>query len=214
MRALAVVAVALVSALTPAVGAFAFTVTITAATPRTLYLRVGSGTPFTGGNLQNGGTPTSDPTVNVVSTTVPAASVGNGTAQAMTTITPAPSGTSYWDGYAFCNTGQVYVGGFYRLTSTASGTGATLQAAVPATLTNGNGDSIPFSQISWTSSGNGDTGAQPFPAGTFVAGGSQTIGTIARNQWAESCHTFRYANSAVVPPGIYTGRVIYTLSAP
>lgn len=214
MRALAVAAVALAAALTPWVGALAFTVGITAATPRSLYLRVGSGTPFANGNFQNGGTPTSDPTVNIVSTTVPAASVGNGTARAMSTITPAPSGTSYWDGYAFCNAGQLYVGGFYRTSSNGNPGSVQLQATVPAALTNTTGDAIPFSQVSWTSSGNGDGGAQPFPAGTFVAGGTQTIGTIARNQWAESCHSFRYANSAVVPPGTYTGRVTYTLSLP
>ena len=33
---------------------------------------------------------------------------------------------------------------------------------------------IPFSQISWTSSGAGDAGAQPFPSGTYVAGSLQT----------------------------------------
>src|SRR3546814_19692534 len=45
-----------------------------------------------------------------------------------------------------------------------------LTVTAPANLTNANGDTIPFSQISWTSSGNGDTGAQPFPAGTFRGG--------------------------------------------
>jgi len=88
-----------------------------------------------------------------------------------------------------------------------------VQASVPTNLVNGSGNTIPFSQISWTSSGNGDTGAQPFPAGTF-APGTQTIGNIARNQWAESCHTFRYANANVVAAGTYTGRVTYTLTTP
>ena len=107
------------------------------------------------------------------------------------------------------------MGGFYRSTSGGAGSAtATLRAAVPAGLVNAGGQTIPFSQISWTSSGNGDTGAQPFPAGTFVAGGTQTLGTINRNQWAESCHTFRYANTAVFASGTYTGRVTYTLSAP
>jgi hypothetical protein len=214
VRAIAVVTVAVTAALTPWAGAFAFTVGITAATTASLYLRVGSGTPFANGNLQSGGTPTSDPTINVVSTTVPAAAVGNATTQAMGTITPAPSGTSYWDGYAFCSSGQLYIGGFYRTSANGSPASTRLQANVPAALTTVNGDAIPFSQISWTSSGNGDTGSQPFAAGTFVAGGTQTIGTIARNQWAESCHSFRYANSTVVPSGTYAGRVTYTLSSP
>ncbi len=76
------------------------------------------------------------------------------------------------------------------------------------------GDNIPFSQISWTSGGNGDTGAEPFPAGTFVSGGTQTVGTIARNQWAESCWTFSYLNSAVQAAGTFNGRVVFTLTTP
>ena len=189
----------------------AYTVNITAGS-RTLYLQVGVGT-FTG-TLQGGGTPGVNATVNVVSVTVPAAQVGTGAAQAMTTNSTAAN--SFWDNFAFCNPpAQLYVGGFYRVPSGAgAGAGATLTANVPPTLSNGSGGTISFSQISWTSSGNSDSGAQPFPAGTFVGGSLQTIGTIARNQWAESCLTFSYANSAVVPAGTYTGTVVYTLSAP
>ena len=189
----------------------AYTVNITAGS-RTLYLQVGVGT-FTG-TLQGGGSPGVNATINVVSVTVPAAQVGTGTAQAMTTNSTAAN--SFWDNFAFCSPpAQLYVGGFYRVPSGAgAGAGATLTASVPSTLSNGSGGTIPFSQISWTSSGAGDTGAQPFPAGTFVGGSLQTIGTIARNQWAESCLTFSYANAAVVPSGTYTGTVVYTLSAP
>jgi len=142
--------------------------------------------------------------------TVPAAQVGNGTAQTMTTDSTASR--SFYDNYVFCNApAQLYVGGFYR--STANTGAASLRATSPANLVTVAGDRIPFTQISWTSSGNGDSGAQPFPAGTFV-GGTQTIGTINRNQWAESCHTFRYANAGFVASGTYTGRVTYTLSTP
>jgi hypothetical protein len=62
-------------------------------------------------------------------------------------------------------------------------------------------------------SGIGDAGAQPFPAGTFNSG-TQTIGTITRNQWAESCMTFSYLNAAIVASGTFTGTVTYTLTAP
>ena len=192
-----------------AMPAAAFTVNITAANPRVIYLQVGVGS-FTGGNYNAGGSPANNATVNVVSVAVPAAQVGNGTAQVMNTDSGATA--SFYDGYAFCNApSQLYVGGFYR--STANTGAATLRATSPANLVNAGGNTIPFAQISWTSSGNGDTGAQPFPAGTFV-GGTQTIGTIARNQWAESCLTFRYANSNAVAAGTYTGRVTYTLSTP
>lgn len=206
VRAIALAAFALASASS----AWAYTVNITARNPRAIYLQVGVGG-FTG-TYNGGGTPGNNATVNLVSVTVPASAVGTGVAQAMTTNSTV--GASSLDGFVFCNTpAQLYIGGFYRFNNNTAGTSATLTATAPANLVSTAGDTIPFSQISWTSSGNGDTGAQPFPAGTFT-GAAQTIGTIARNQWAESCHTFSYANSAVRPAGTYTGRVTYTLTAP
>ena len=83
----------------------------------------------------------------------------------------------------------------------------TVTASVPAALTAGGGATIPFSKISWTSSGSDDTGAEPFPAGTFPRD-PQTVGTFAFNQWAESCWTFSYANSTLPPAGTYTGVVL------
>ncbi len=190
-----------------AVDAGAFTINITAANPRVIYLQVGVGS-FSG-FYNSGGSPAANPTVNVVSVNVPAAVVGSGTAQAMASNTGATN--SFYDNFTFCSAGQLYVGGFYRRTSNAAG--ATLTATSSTPLTNGAGDSIPFTQIQWISSGIGDSGAQPFPAGAFT-GGTQTIGTINRNQWAESCHTFSYLNTAIVPAGTFTGSVTYTLTAP
>jgi hypothetical protein len=61
----------------------AFTVSISAGAPKTVYLQVGLGS-FTG--LYNaGGTPGNNATINKESVTVAANAVGNGTAQAMTT---------------------------------------------------------------------------------------------------------------------------------
>jgi len=81
-------------------------------------------------------------------------------------------------------------------------------------LTNAAGDTIPFSKIQWTSSGNGDSGAEPFPAGTFVNGGMQNVGSMSSNTWNESCWTFSYLNNTVPPAGTFTGVVRYTLSTP
>lgn len=187
----------------------AFTVTISSGNPRAIYLQVGVGS-FSG-LYSSGGTPLANPTINVVSVSVPTAAVGSGTAQAMTSNTGATS--SFYDNFVFCNAGQLYVGGFYRFNNNSAGAGATLTANSSTDLTNGSGDTIPFTQIRWVSSGNGDSGAQPFPSGTF-AGGTQTIGTIARNQWAESCMTFSYLNTSIRAAGTYTGRVTYTLTAP
>lgn len=188
----------------------AFTITISSGTPRAIYLQVGVGS-FSGGNYNSGGTPQANGTVNTVSTTLATAAVGNSTAQAMTSNSGATS--SFYDGFAFCNVGQLYVGGFFRHNNNANGAAATLTANSSAPLTNATGQTIPMTQVQWTSSGNSDTGAQPFPAGTFT-GGTQTIGTIARNQWAESCMTFSYLNTAIRSYGTYTATVTYTLTAP
>lgn len=188
----------------------AYTATLTPASPKTVYLQVGVGS-FTN-NYINGGQPGNNTTINTVSTTVAAAAVGNGTAQTMTTNSTAA--LSYWDGFSYCSVpGQVYVGGFYRTTGGATAA-AQVTATVPAALTNVTGDAIPFSKIRWTSSGNGDSGAEPFPAGTFVNGGAQNVGSMSSNTWNESCWTFSYLNDTVPPAGTFTGVVRYTLSSP
>ena len=190
--------------------AAAYTVTLNPAAPLTVYLQVGVGS-FTA-IYNNGGQPGNNTTVNTVSVTVPAGVVGNGTAQAMTTNSTAT--VSFVDGFAFCSVpGQVYIGGFYR---TAGGATAAAQvvATVPAALTDSTGDTVPFSKIRWTSSGNGDTGTEVFPSGTFVNGGVQNVGSMASNSWNESCWSFSYLNNTVPPAGTFTGRVRYTLSAP
>ena len=183
----------------------AYTITITSGT-RAIYLQVGAGGYV--GTYNAGGTPGNNATINVVSVTVPAASVGTGAAQAMTsnsTVSQSPI-----DGFAFCNPpSQVYIGAWSR---PGSGTGvATLTVSTPANLTNGT-STIPFSQISWVMSGNGDTVFQ-FPNGTF-SGGTQTLATFPRNTWKEQCMTFTFANSGVPAAGTYTGRATYTLSLP
>ena len=208
--------------------ASAYTVTLDPAAPQAIYLQVGVGgftadycggttyppphsTP-TCGPKYGGGTPENNATVNLVSATVAAGSVGNGTPVAMTTDSTAAN--SYLDGYLFCSVpSQLYIGGFFRTTGGTTAA-ASVTATVPAALKDATGDTIPFSQIQWTSSGNGDSGTEPFPAGTFVSGGVQTVGSMASNSWNESCLTFSYLNSVVRPAGTYTGAVLYTMSAP
>jgi hypothetical protein len=174
---------------------------------KTIYLQVGTGS-YTGGNYNAGGTPANNATINQVSVTVAAPVVGTGAAQAMT----SNSGTSasFYDGYAVCNPpAQVYVGGWARL-PTGSGT-AVLTVTSPANLTSGS-NTIPFSEISWTSTANGDT-TPDVASGTFN-GGTVTLANIAAGTWVEDCHTFTYANSAVRAAGTYTGRATYSLSLP
>lgn len=207
----ATTAVLLLAALAGAGEAHAYIVNINSG-DRAVYLRVGDGR--FAGRYSNGGTPLAGGAISRVSVSVPAAQVGNGTSLAM-----AANGrtTSDWDGYQFCNAGQLYVGGFFRRPGNAQGGSldASLTVTAPATLTNASGDTIPISEISWTSSGNGDGGAtQPVPGGTFQ-GGQQTLASnFFRNTWRESCLSFRYANSQIVGAGTYTARVTYTLTAP
>lgn len=188
-------------------GAQAYLVSITPGT-RALYLQVGTGT-FTG-TYTGGGTPGNNSTVNTVTATVPAGAIGSGP-QAMSTNSPVAN--SPYDNFAYCTpgTGQVYVGGFYRTPGT--GANATLSVTTPANLTSGAGDTLPFSTISWVSSGAGDATAT-IPSGTFAGGSTQTLLSLARNNWFESCLTFSYANSQLVAAGTFTGRATYTLSAP
>jgi len=96
-------------ALLGATQAVAFTIAMPTGS-RAVYLRVGDGS-ITGGTYQGGGTPANNPTINLVSVTVPAAAVGRGASQVM-----AGTGrlTSDWDGFLVCTAGQVYVGGFFR----------------------------------------------------------------------------------------------------
>lgn len=183
----------------------AYLVAITSGT-KSIFLQVGTGT-MTGGTFQSGGTPGNNATVNTVSVTVPAASVGTGplgmTPNVIVTNSP-------WDNYAFCPyPAPVYVGGFYRA---PSGGSATLAVTSPANLVSG-ANTLSFNTISWVSAGAGDA-TPTIPSGTFVAGTTQTLLTIARNFWFESCLTFTYANAAVLPAGTYTQQVVYSLTAP
>ena len=191
----------------------AFTVAINAAAPKTVYLQIGLGS-FTG-QYDSGGTPLNNATVNKVSVAVGAAVIGNGAAQAMTT--DSTQSNSFYDNFAFCNVPQqLYIGGFYRTTGAGTGT-VSVTATAPASLVDPAGDTIPFSQVSWTTGGNGplgDSTGQPFTAGTFTGGAVQTVGTIAQNHWAESCWTFSFRNNTFPAAGTYTGRVLYTLTAP
>ncbi len=183
----------------------AYTITITPGS-RAIYLQVGAG--GYSGFYISGGTPGNNSTINTVSVTVPAASVGSGTAQAMTSNSSVAQ--SPIDGYTFCNPpSQVYIGAWSR--PGFGGGVATLTVTSPSSLTSG-GDTIPFSQISWVMSGNGDVVFQ-FPNGTFT-GGTQTLANFPANTWKEQCMTFSYANTVVPAAGTYKGRATYTLSLP
>jgi hypothetical protein len=193
--ALAIVFCGVLFCATPAA---AWVLTITPGA-KAIYLQVGNGA----NNANNA-------TINRVNVTVPANAVGNATPQVMTTNSTASN--SFFDNFAVCNVpAQVYVGGYFRQPSTTAAV-ATLQVSSPPNLTSGT-DTIPFTQISWTSTANGTNPAADIPAGTF-SGGTQFLVNVPSNRWLENCHTFRYANTNVVPAGVFTGRATYTLVSP
>lgn len=193
------------------IAAQAFVVDISGSPP-SVYLRVGDGA-YDAAPFVHGGDPKrrQHGPVNLVSVEVPLDDVGDGTDRVMTSN--ATQSHSNYDNFDFCDLPkEVYVGGFHRGNKNAAA--GVLMVTAPASLTSASGDTIPFSQISWTSSGNlDDPGTQPFPGGSF-SGGTQSLGIFGANTWSESCHTFYYGNDAVVAAGTYTGRVTYTLSVP
>lgn len=192
-----------VSAGLQALPAQAWSLTIAAATRR-VFLHVGNGT----ADRNNG-------TVNLVSANLTAAQLLSGTPQAMTSNS-TQSASLYGDNYNTCPTpsAQVMIGASYRRSNAGNGpASATLRVTSPASLTTTAGDTIPFSEISWTVSAAGSGVPNVIPAGTFN-GVTQTLTTIPANTYIENCHTFRYANSAIRAAGTYNGRVTYTLSSP
>jgi hypothetical protein len=186
-----------------ALPAQAWSLTIAAASRR-VFLHVGNGS----ADADNG-------TVNLVSANLTAAQLLSGTPQAMTSNS-TQSTSLYGDGYTTCPTPstQVIIGASYRRSNGGNGpASATLRVTSPASLTNAAGDTIPFSQISWTVSAAGSSAPNVIPAGTFN-GATQTLATVPANTYIENCHTFSYANSAIRAAGTYNGRVTYTLSSP
>ncbi|MDO9294125.1 MAG: hypothetical protein Q7U09_21295 [Hydrogenophaga sp.] len=182
--------------------AHAWSLTLAAASRR-VFLHVGNGT-YDGNNG----------TINRVEVSVPVNQLGNGSALAMTSNS-TQSRSLYGDNYTTCPnpSTQVMVGASYRRNQNNQPASATLRVTSPANLTNAAGDTIPFSQISWTVSAPGSSVPNVIPAGTFN-GGTQTLATVPANRYIENCHTFSYANSALRAAGTYNGQVTYTLSSP
>ena len=175
-----------------------------AAASRRVFLHVGNGT-AEGNNA----------TVNLVSASLTGAQLLAGAPQAMTTDS-TQSRSLYGDGFTTCPTpaSQMMIGASYRRSNKNNGpASATLRVTSPADLTNAAGDTIPFSQISWTVSAPGSSQPNIIPAGSFN-GGTQTLTTVPANTYIENCHSYVYANSAVRAAGSYTGQVTYTLSTP
>lgn len=81
-----------------------------------------------------------------------------------------------------------------------------VDSSVP--LSNGS-RTIPFTDISWTAQ-HGD-----IPSGSFQGMPGQVIrGPTSAFFRVRDWHTFYYNNARVIPPGVYAGRVTYTIAMP
>lgn len=171
-----------------------FVVTI----PRVLYLRVGTGTDFT-----------SVGTVDLISFTVPAASVGNGVAVA--------------------GTGGDLGAGAVTVRVMGNGGNITLNSSTTGPLTNGvAGQQIGWNRIAVASAALAATtagfnnSAITHPAFNEAGGAGTAVVLAASNRLVrqEGRWTYTYANADVVAAGTYggagvnNGRVSYTASIP
>jgi len=84
----------------------------------------------------------------------------------------------------------------------------TINSATP--LINGAGDTLPFSDISWTT-GDGDLNAGSFND-TANQLWQQFNFNFPRGRGVIDFLTFSYANDQIYQSGTYTGRVIYTIT--
>ena len=163
--------------------------------PKILYLRVGTGSTYSSGAL----TPVS--TVDLITFSPAAGTVGNGTAVA--------------------GTGGDLTGGVETAAIVSNSGNVTLNATASGALSDGNGDSIPFTQITTAASTLTSTTALPAPVLSNGVSGNVVLTAPATKLITQDAKwTFSFANAANVPAGTYGGvnvnnsRVIYTATMP
>jgi hypothetical protein len=163
--------------------------------PKILYLRVGTGSAYTTGAL------TSVNTIDLITFSPAAGTVGNGTAVA--------------------GTGGDLTGGVETAAIVSNSGNVTLNATASGALSNGSGDTIPFTQINTVASTL--TSGTQLPAPTLTNGTSSNVlltAPASKLIVQDAKWTYSYANAANVPGGTYggvnvnNGRVTYTATMP
>jgi hypothetical protein len=181
-------------AATAAPGATAH-VDFTIVIPKILYLRVGTGSAYTTGAL------TSVNTIDLITFSPAAGTVGNGTPVA--------------------GTGGDLTGGVETAAIVSNSGNVTLNATASGALSDGNGDTIPFTQI--TTAATTLTSGTQLPAPVLTNGTSSNVILTApatKLIVQDAKWTYSYANAASVPAGTYGGvnvnnsRVVYTATMP
>ena len=163
--------------------------------PQMLYLRVGTGSAYTTGVY------TANTTVDEIIFSPTSAQVGNGVAVA--------------------GTGGDLTGGVETAAVVSNFGNVTLNATAAGALSDGSGDSIPFSQITTTATTLTSATALPAPVLTNATSANVVLTAPASKVIVEDAKwTYHYANTAAVPGGTYGGvnvnnsRVVYTATMP
>jgi hypothetical protein len=163
--------------------------------PKILYLRVGTGSSYTTGAL------TSAPTVDLITFSPTAAQLGSDT--------------------AIAGTGGDLSGGTETAAVVSNGGNVTLNAAAAGALSDGNGDTISFAQITTTSATLTSATALPAPVLSNSTSANVVLTAPSTKVISQDAKwTFAYANTGVVPTGTYggvntnNGRVVYTATMP
>lgn len=135
---------------------------------------------------------------------------------------PFPAGVRPGDGTAIIGTPVIPIMVLGLSRRNRSNFTVTMNSSVP--LMNANGDTIPFSEFSWTTQ-DGD-----IPPGIFSGGAQQTLmnfkgkkakgkgkgkgkkGNRGVNAGVVDYLTFSYSNINSYPAGIYQGQVVYTIT--
>jgi len=173
------------------------TVNFTVVIPKVLYLRVGTGSTYTTGTY------TTNPATDLVTFTLAAGTSGNGTAVA--------------------GTGGDLANGIETAAVVGNGGNVTLTATTAAAgLSDGNGDFIPFTQITTVATAlTGTYTLLPAPLLTNGTSGSVLLtASAAKVVQADAKWTFGYANTATYASGTYGGvgvnnsLVTYTATMP
>jgi hypothetical protein len=165
--------------------------------PKILYLRVGTGSTYTGAT----------PALSSVGT--------------IDAITFSPAGGTVGNGTAVAGVGGDLTGGVETAAIVSNFGNVTLVATATGALSDGAGDSIPFTQITTASSQL--TSTTPLPAPVLSNGASSTVTLTApatKIITQDAKWTFSYANTVTAPSGTYggtaalNGTVTYTATMP
>jgi hypothetical protein len=163
--------------------------------PKILYLRVGTGSSYTTGVL------TANAAVDLVTFSPTAAQVGSGT--------------------AIAGTGGDLTGGVETAAVVSNSGNVTLNATSTGALSNGAGDTIPYTQITTAASTLTSGTALPAPVLSNTTSANVVLTAPASKVIVQDAKwTYSYANSANVPAGTYGGvnannsRVVYTATMP